>query len=280
MALRFNEKTRTTNLNTDLIEFGEVKKYTVPAVFSRIPITYNYPSGKDKLSITIPESMSWGVQENKNKQTLKVDSYAFSFVLFNSNSGPTAEEQATIDMLDNVLDSIKKHLLKEKTKESLGVWDKDEDIKRMTIMYRKKERGKIMQGVAPTLYPKLLVKFDKNRPADVPPEITTGFYDENDELINPMDLVGVRCRAVGAVVVDNVYVGGGRFLIQLKLNDVNVTKVFRGGNRLLPSFKQSAPLKKPSCAEEEEDEKSEEEEEEEPKRLVEKKPVVFYKRKA
>lgn len=240
MALRYNDETKSTNFKPENIVFGDVKKFTIPATFSRIPITYKYPDGERKLSIKIPETLSWGVQENNNKQTDKVESYAFSFVMFDSKVGPTPEEKATIEMLDNICNTIKDHLLSEETKEALNTWDKDGDVNRMSIMYRKKERGKVVEGLAPTLYPKLLTKYEKVK-TDRPPEITTGFYDEDDDFIVPSELIGVRCKAIGAVVVDNIYIGGGRFSIQLKLNDVIITKQFRGPTRLLESFKPKKP---------------------------------------
>jgi hypothetical protein len=240
MALKYDSKTKSTNFNPEHIVFGDVKKFTIPATFSRIPIMYKYPDGERKLSIKIPETFSWGIQENKNKTTGKIESYAFSFVMFDSKVGPTPEEKAIIDLLENICDCIKTHLLSEEIKETLNIWDKDDDIKRMSIMYRKKERGRIVEGLAPTLYPKLLTKYEKIK-RDGPPEITTGFYDEDDEPIEASDLVGCRCKAIGAVVIDNIYIGGGRFSIQLKLNDVIITKQFRGPTRLLESNKSAKP---------------------------------------
>lgn len=238
MALRYNENTKSTNFIAKNIVFGDVKKFSIPASFQRIPMTYKYADGERKISIKIPESLSWGIQENKNKKTDKTESYAFSFVMYDSKVGPTPEETATINMLEEICSTVKKHLLTEEVKEAIDVWDKDEDIKRMSIMYKKKERGKIVEGLAPTLYPKLLTKYEKVKTGS-PPEITTGFYTEDDDTIDPVTLIGVRCKAIGAVIVDNIYIGGGRFSIQLKLNDVIITKQFRGPSRLLESIKPS-----------------------------------------
>lgn len=246
MALRYNDKTKSTNFTPEHIVFGDVKKFTIPATFSRIPITYNYPDGERKLSVKIPETLSWGIQENRNKQTDKIESYAFSFVLFDFKMGPTPEEKATIDMLDTICECIKNHLMSEPVKEALNIWDKDNDISRMSIMYRKKERGKVVEGLAPTIYPKLLTKYEKTK-SDKPPEITTGFYDAYDEMIEPSGLIGVRCKAVGAVVVDSIYIGGGRFSIQLKLNDVIVMKQFKGPTRLLESSSSTSYKKSPAA---------------------------------
>ena len=132
MALTYND----TTFSTENIIFGDVKKYTKPAAFQRIPLSYKYPDGERKLSIKIPESFSWGIQANKNTSSSRIDSYTFPFVM--------GEEKGTIEMLETICEAIKKHLLTEEVKEALGIWDKDEAIHRMTILYRKKNGVRLL----------------------------------------------------------------------------------------------------------------------------------------
>ena len=239
MALNYNETLNKTNFSPENIVFGDIKKFTIPATFQRIPISYRYADGNiQKLSVRIPNSLSWGLQENKNAITQVVESYTFSFVMHDKN-GPNPEQAATIQMLDDICSTIKAHLLQDNIKEQLNSWDKTEDVKRMSIMYRKKDKGKVIKDYAPTLYPKLLVA---RHPADgSTPPISTGFYDIHDTVVNPHSLKD-RCEAIGAVVVDNVYIGGGRFSIQLKLNDVIITKQFNQFSRLLSPTTSSSPV--------------------------------------
>lgn len=222
------------NFNVDNIIFQEVKTNN-DFKFQRIGIHYKYEDGNvDKLSIKTPELFSWGVQENKNKEKGTVDSFTFSLVMFNQNSGATEEELETIKMFEQILEAIKGHLLKEATKEELNKWDSDHIIHAMDIFWRKKDKGKMVEGAPPTMYPKLLTKFDKTRPAGQAPEISTGFYNVEDQPLDPINdgLVGSRCKAFADVVVDNIYIGGGRFSVQLKLNDVIIVEQFKKARRL------------------------------------------------
>ena len=58
----------------------------------------------------------------------------------------------------------------------------------------------------PTLYPKLQTKFVKTKR----PEIITEFRNVNDELINHNDQLGVRCRAVGNIMIDTMFVASAK----------------------------------------------------------------------
>ena len=118
---------------------------------------------------------------------------------------------------------------KEETKDALNQFQLDALVDMMDIFYRKKEKGKLVSGIPPTLYPKPQTKFEKTKR----PEIITGFRNVNDELINPNDQLGVRCRAVGNIMIDNICVASAeKPSIQLKLDEVIITKQFKKVNRL------------------------------------------------
>lgn len=222
------------NFNVDNVVFQEVKKNN-DFQFQRIGIFYRYNDGTvDKLSIKTPELFSWGVQENKNKEKGTVDSFTFSLVMFNQQNGATEEEAKTIQMFEQILKATKCHMLKDSTKEEMGKWELDPIVQVMDIFWRKKDKGRPVEGAPPTMYPKLLTKFDKSRPAGQAPEISTGFYNVEDQPMDPIadGLVGSRCKAFADVIVDNIYIGGGRVSIQLKLNDVIIVEQFKKARKL------------------------------------------------
>ena len=198
--------------NIDNLFFEKPKQCTMKSSikFSRIYPKYRYPNGQvDKVYIQTTELFSWGIQENKNQDN--ISNYTFSFVMYDRNEEASKEQQNTIDIFEQILEKIKTHLKKAETKEALNQFQLD------------------------ALYPKLQTKFGKNRCL----EITTEFRNINDELINPYDLLGVRCQAAGNIVIDNIFIASEKKpLIQLKLDEAIITHQFKKVSRLrLPIVK-------------------------------------------
>ena len=219
--------------NIDHLFFEEPKQYNMKGgiKFSRIYPKYRYPNGQvDKIYIQTPELFSWGVKENKSLDNIA--NYTFSFVMFDRNVGVSKEQQNTINIFEQILSAIKTHLKKEETKDTLNQFQLDALVDMMDIFYRKKDKGQLLSSVPPppTLYPKLQSKFEKTKR----PEIITEFRNVNDELINPNDQLGVRCRAVGNIMIDNIFVASAKKpSIQLKLDEVIISEQFKKVNRLL-----------------------------------------------
>ena len=216
--------------NIDNLFFEKPKQCTMKSniKFSRIYPKYRYPNGKiDKVYIQTPELFSWGIHENKNQED--VSNYTFSFVMHDRNEEASKEQQNMINIFEQILERIKIHLKKAETKEDLNQFQLDSHVDMMDIFYRKKDKGQLVSGASPILYPKLQTKFGKNRCI----EITTDFRSINDEVINPYDILGVRCMAAGNIVIDNIFiVSEKKPIIQLKLDEVIITDQFKRMSRL------------------------------------------------
>ena len=216
--------------NIDNLFFEKPKQCTMKSniKFSRIYPKYRYPNGKiDKVYIQTPELFSWGIHENKNQED--VSNYTFSFVMHDRNEEASEEQQNMINIFEQILERIKIHLKKAETKEDLNQFQLDSHVDMMDIFYRKKDKGQLVSGASPILYPKLQTKFGKNRCI----EITTDFRSINDEVINPYDILGVRCMAAGNIVLDNIFiVSEKKPIIQLKLDEVIITDQFKRMSRL------------------------------------------------
>src|SRR6218665_4012046 len=99
----------------------------------------------------------------------------------------------------------------------------DPDVDRMNVYFIQKDEGIPVPNAPPTLYPKLLTEFKKVRDPNVPPVITAGFFDSKKMPIDPMCMIGRRCRVscdIG-LSIPNIYVGG-KPSPQMKANDVVV----------------------------------------------------------
>ena len=86
------------NFNIDNVIFEEVKKVTKGDIkYIRLVIKYQTAEGKCDLCIATPELMSWGIQENRQKQNgdstaeQPADSYSLPLVM---------SDQATIDVFE------------------------------------------------------------------------------------------------------------------------------------------------------------------------------------
>ena len=145
------------------------------------------------------------------------------------NEEASKEQQNMINIFEQILERIKIHLKKAETKEDLNQFQLDSHVDMMDIFYRKKDKGQLVSGASPILYPKLQTKFGKNRCI----EITTDFRSINDEVINPYDILEVRCMAAGNIVLDNIFiVSEKKPIIQLKLDEVIITDQFKRMSRL------------------------------------------------
>jgi len=70
----------------------------------------------------------------------------------------------------------------------------DPDVDRMNVYFIQKDEGIPVPNAPPTLYPKLLTEFKNVRDPNVPPVITTVFFDSKNMPIDPMCMIGTRCR--------------------------------------------------------------------------------------
>jgi hypothetical protein len=78
---------------------------------------------------------------------------------------------------------------------------------------------------------RVLFAFEKSRSPNDPPRIVTGFFDSEDEPIDPTKLINSRCKVVCDIGIDNIYIGA-KPSIQVKVNDVIVLDRFARQRRL------------------------------------------------
>lgn len=224
-----------TDFNADNIVFDEPKQYTGgDHVYHRIQIKYRNGDSLSELCLATPELVTYGVQENKQKDKQKTDavvSYSYSLPLI-------IDDDLTEQVFEQILDKCKQHLGEKTTKAQLKKWQLPHE--KMDIFWRKRDEsdGEPMKGVPPTMYPKVYTAFTKVGP----PKITTEFYEIDpktgeDVLIEDPLAIG-KAKVEAAIVVRDIYVGA-KPSIQLKVNDVTVIERMNARRRrLLPPRKQ------------------------------------------
>tara|TARA_B110000208_G_C11800346_1_gene441779 strand:- start:326 stop:1279 length:954 start_codon:yes stop_codon:yes gene_type:complete len=193
--------------------------------FFRIPVGVKNPDGTvGELVFATEKVFSFGLQENKN-DTGKVDGYSIPLCMFDKDGATDAQEKWLVGF-NNAIDCCKKHIIS--VKDQLERYDLEEsELKRFNPMYYKREKGKIVEGRGPTLYPKLLVSKKES-----PPKILTGFQDANDDEIDPLTLLGKYCWITAAVKVESIFIGA-KISPQIKLYEAVAKPLQSKSKRLL-----------------------------------------------
>jgi len=167
---------------------------------------------------------SFGVSENKDQQTQKVNGHTFSLTLW-GREGPSPAQKEWLETFNAVVESCKKHVLV--VREEIAKHDLEKsDLKKFNPLYYKRVDGKIVDDRGPTLYPKLIESKKENK-------ILTKFYDQQDDKeIEPFDLKGKRCNTKAAVKIESIYVGD-KIKLQVKLYEAYVDVIESSAKKLL-----------------------------------------------
>jgi hypothetical protein len=185
----------------------------------------------------------FGVSENQDKATNTLNGYVLPLCLYDMN-GPTPKQKKVVDVLCDIVSQCKKQLLQDNTQEKMGKFDDDKiiesDLRKVDLIYWKKENGKPVKDKAGTFYPKLLwMKAREKNGKMMQAKINTRFYSEDqvDEDGNPIEVdpiqyVGKNCMVTAAVKIESIFIGT-KIGIQAKVYEAFVKEVESGPKRLL-----------------------------------------------
>jgi hypothetical protein len=229
----------STNYDTSRMQFSAPQQGTVPGngpaiTFSRINIsTKNSDGSVGELVIPTTRLFSFGVSENVSQDTGKVNGWTMPLCLYNKD-GPTQDEKKWVETFDKIVEKCVDHLLE--NKEDIDKFELERsDLKKLNPLYWKKEKkigadGKAQMvpvpGTGPTLYSKLIYS-KKNE------KFVTVFRDVNDEIIDPLDMLGKYCYTTAAIKIESIFIGN-KISLQVKLYETTVEPIQSGMKRLLP----------------------------------------------
>jgi hypothetical protein len=221
--------TAASGYDTKRMIFSEVQHgsipNSVPAInYKRINIqTRNEDGTSGDLILPTSKLFSFGVSENTDPNTGKVNGYVMPMCLWNRD-GASKEEKDWSDIFDAIVDKCKEHLIA--NREEIEQYDLAmSDLKKFNPLYWKKEKGKVVEGTGPTLYAKLIVSKKLNK-------ILTTYFDFNGETVDPLSLLGKYCYAKSAVKIESIFIGN-RISLQVKLYECEVKLMETGMKRLL-----------------------------------------------
>lgn len=218
-----------------------------PGTNYRINLGYKNSNGSDGMFIAgFDNCYCFGVSENVDQASKKLNGYVAAISLFDMN-GPTHKQQKTVNVLSDIVQQCKKHILKDSTQEGLGKIDEEDkilesDLRKINLVFWKKENGKPNPELGGTIYPKLIwskSRIDAKSGKEIPSKMLTRFYniDEVDENgdpveVDPLDYIGKRFIMQPAVKIESIFVGS-RISIQIKIYEAFVKEVESGPQRLL-----------------------------------------------
>jgi len=215
-----------------------------PGTNYRINLGYkNKDKTEGNLILEFDTCYCFGVSENQDKITNTLNGYILPISLYDMN-GPTPKQQKVVEVLCDLVAQCKKQLLKDDVQAMMGKYDDDKiiesDLRKVDLIYWKKENGRPMKEKGGTFYPKLLwTKAREKNGKFVESKIDTRFYkeDEVDEDGNPVEVdpiqyVGKKCMITAAVKIESIFIGT-KIGIQAKVYEALVKEVESGSKRLL-----------------------------------------------
>ena len=212
------------------IIFSDVQHESIPKSvpqinYKRIMIrTKNSDGTIGDLIMPTEKLFSFGISENTNKETGKVNGYVMPLCL-HTRDGATKEEKDWSETFTAIVEKCKDHLLA--NKEEIEYFDLERnDLKKLNPLYYKREKGKIVTGTGPTLYAKLIVSKKQDN------KILTMYFDFNGDSVDPLTLLGKYCYAKSAVKIESIFIGN-RISLQVKLYECEVKLMETGMKQLL-----------------------------------------------
>jgi hypothetical protein len=226
--------TSATGYNVNRMTFSKPQIGNIPnqkMTYKRINISTRYPDGGcGDLILGTEKCFSFGVSPNKDDKD-NINGYTLPLCLWTKDAA-TEAEQEWVKTFDAIVEKCKDHILD--VKDELEKYDLERSmLKTLNPLYWKREKGKIVEGVGPTLYPKLIQskKLDK---------ITTVFDDEKGNTVDPLALIGKYCYVKAAVKIESIYISGTKIALQIKLYNAVVSLIDSGIKRLLrPSVERT-----------------------------------------
>ena len=166
--------------------------------------------------------------DEKNKDI--VNGWKIPLCMYDKN-GATPSQKTFVDVINNFVEKCKDHLLE--IKDDIDQYSLERsDLKKFgqnCLYYKRdpKNKAKILDGVGPTLYAKLLYNKKKN-------EIMTEFFDnKTGRQIDPQDLVEKHCYATACIKFESIFIGN-KISLQFKVTECGVTTIESGRKSLLP----------------------------------------------
>jgi len=218
-----------------------------PGTNYRINLGYKNPDNTEGfLILGFDTCYCFGISENVDLNSKALNGYNAAISLYDIN-GSTPKQQKTVEALQEIIQQCKKNILKDSTQEAMGKIDDDDkilesDLRKINLIFWKKENGKPNPEMGGTIYPKLIwskARTDTKTNKQISSKMMTRFYNEDDVdedgnpiEVNPLDYVGKRFQITPAIKIESIFIGA-KISIQAKVYEAFVKETESGPKRLL-----------------------------------------------
>jgi hypothetical protein len=232
-----------SDFKADTLRFQKPINGGSPNTF-RIPISA-FKDGRNlpSLFIATPSVYSFGVSPQANigekvDENLSNVKYYTIPMCLHTKTGATPEEEKFVDFFNQIVDACKTFLCSKAINEELGKFGDDQitlaDLKKLNPLYYKKDKGVVVAGTGPVLYPKLIMRKDGQ-------SCVTSFTDSSHTHHDFKSLINRRMHVRGALKLESIFVGS-KVSLQFKVYEVNYKALSTSGPvRLLADLPVQCP---------------------------------------
>lgn len=180
--------------------------------YKRIPIEIKYSkTKKGPLIIQTPLLFSFGVSENIDKKSGKLNGYSIPTCLWSKGESPNTREQSFYDVLILLKNLCEEHLGSEV---GLPLYYK----KIETTDRKGKKKTKIDEEAAPVLYSKLMYS-DKSK------KFLSLFNGAKGTNLDPLKYIDYNCRVKLALTIEGIYISDTTTSLQIKVYECYVKEL-------------------------------------------------------
>ena len=225
------------NITQENIIFNEPKEYKVKdskIKYKRIPIEVKYPNGKKgALVVETPFLFSFGVSENKDQKTGRLNGYSVPVCLWARDSEPDQKELAFFNTLNNVVLMCQKHLEDEFGPDCASFMSSIFYYKQIEYTDKKgREKLKKDDSSAPILYAKLIYS-EKSK------KIISLFKGKGGRDLNPLRYINQYCNVKLALIIEGIFMSNVVTSLQIKVHECYI-KPLEPRKRLLTIEEKSS----------------------------------------
>ena len=215
--------TKYEDITKENIIFNKTKEYKVKDTnikYKRIKIEVNYSNGKKgPLVVETPLLFSFGVSENKDQKTGKLNGYSVPVCLWERDGVPNQKELSFFEVINSINSLCQNHLESEYGPDLASHMTSPFYFKTITYTDKKgREKTKKDDTSAPILYAKLIYS-EKSK------KILSLFKGKGGRDLNPLKYINQYCNVKLALIIEGIFISKNVVSLQIKVHECYVKEL-------------------------------------------------------